>query len=439
MTVIELYHIIKRINNDNEKLIIEFKNNINSKSTLQKQDELFEELFGKWQDGLDESMKNEKERVGRVVYSTFNIIDQQLILTLEEYKNNDIDSLENDKKYIIEEVDNRGKAYYFDIGTYHGMKYEDDETLLIIDLDKRVQMGKVRPLLRKHCPVMEDFRANISAYKRQHYAIRALHDDNYSSKNLKDILLNLDEPTYTPFLQNIIFSKDTLNSSQKEAIRKALYSDSISLIQGPPGTGKSQTITNIIAQGLADGKKILFVSEKMAALEVVHRRLEEVHLADFCLALHSHKANKKEILEQLGQNLNLKHIKVKDEEIAKLTRLDVLRDGLKCYVEDIHKTIMPIEMSLYEVYGAIAELQDLPFVRLTLDGIGDYSKDEVNRMGLLVENLEMTRGSLGEKWYKNPWQGITISRLGNVQKEELKEKMYNNALKQYKARKLRKN
>ena len=68
-------------------------------------------------------------------------------------------------------------------------------------------MGKVRPLLRKHRPVMEDFRANISAYKRQHYAIRALHDDNYSSKNLKDILLNLDEPTYTPFLQNIKFSK----------------------------------------------------------------------------------------------------------------------------------------------------------------------------------------------------------------------------------------
>ena len=106
-----------------------------------------------------------------------------------------------------------------------------------------------------------------------------------------------------------------------------------------------------------------------------------------------------------------------------LTRLDVLREGLKEYVEDIHKTIMPIEMSMYEVYGAIAELQDLPFIRLTLNGIGDYSKDEVNRMSLLVENLEMTRSSLGEKWYKNPWQGITISRLGNVQKEELKEKM----------------
>ena len=180
------YYNNRKMGNDNEKLIIQFKNNINSKSDLQKQDELFEELFGKWQDGLDESMKNEKERVGRIVYSAFNILDQQLILTVEEYKNNDIDGLENDKSYIIEDVDSRGNAFYFDIGTYHGISYEDDETLLIIDLDKKVQMGKVRPLLRKHCPVMEDFRANISAYKRQHYAIRALHDDNYSSKNLKD-------------------------------------------------------------------------------------------------------------------------------------------------------------------------------------------------------------------------------------------------------------
>lgn len=210
------------------------------------------------------------------------------------------------------------------------------------------------------------------------------------------------------------------DSSQQDAI--LLSQKGISFVmQGPPGTGKSQTITNIIAQGLADGKKILFVSEKMAALEVVHRRLEEVHLADFCLALHSHKANKKEILEQLGQNLSLKHIKVKDEELAKLTRLDVLRDGLREYVEDIHKTLMPLEMSLYEVYGAIAELHDLPFVKLTLDRIGEFSKDQVNRMALLVENLEMTRGALGSKWYKNPWQGITVSRLGNVQKKELSD------------------
>ena len=85
-------------------------------------------MFGKWQDGLDESMKNEKERVGKVVYSSFSILDQQLVLTVEEYKNNDIDGLENDKNYIIEDVDSRGNSFYFDIGTYHGISYEDDET-----------------------------------------------------------------------------------------------------------------------------------------------------------------------------------------------------------------------------------------------------------------------------------------------------------------------
>lgn len=212
------------------------------------------------------------------------------------------------------------------------------------------------------------------------------------------------------------------DSSQQDAILLARKGVSF-VMQGPPGTGKSQTITNIIAQGLADGKKILFVSEKMAALEVVHRQLEEVHLADFCLALHSHKANKKEVLEQLSQNLSLKHFRVTDNEMRMFTELDILREGLGEYVECIHKTLMPLEMTLYEVYCAIAELQELPFVRLKFDRIGDYSKDQVNRMALLIENLEMARAGLGSKWYKNPWRGITISRLGNVQKKELSERM----------------
>ncbi len=230
-------------------------------------------MFGKWQEGLDESIKNEKKRVGKIIYSTFTIIEQQLFLTVEEYRNNNIDELENDMKYIVEDMDDRGNSYYYDIGTYHGVSYDDEETILIIDLNKRVQLGKLRPLLRKHSPIMEDFRANISAYKRQHYAIRALHDDNYSSKNLKDILLNLDEPTYTPFLQNIQYSKEELNTSQKEAIKKALYSDSISLIQGPPGTGKTSVIKEIIRQIIVqinkfeDSSRILVVSQSHTAVD----------------------------------------------------------------------------------------------------------------------------------------------------------------------------
>ena len=197
-----------------------------------------------------------------------------------------------------------------------------------------------------------------------------------------DAALNTSQISKIDFNHDKIKSRESYqvvdaDSSQQDSILMSQKGVSF-VMQGPPGTGKSQTITNIIAQGLADGKKILFVSEKMAALEVVHKRLQEVHLSDFCLPLHSHKANKKEILEQLGHNLNLKHIKVKDEEIAKLTRLDVLRNNLREYVEDIHTVVLPLEMTFYEVYGEIAQLQNLPFINLNLDGvdINKYASDK---------------------------------------------------------------
>ena len=77
------------------------------------------------------------------------------------------------------------------------------------------------------------------------------------------------------------------------------------VVQGPPGTGKSQTITNLIATAVKEGKKVLFVAEKMAALNVVHSRLERLGLGSICLELHSNKANKKAVLEDLAKTLAL--------------------------------------------------------------------------------------------------------------------------------------
>lgn len=258
--------------NDNNKLLVQFNNNSSEKNLLLKQDELFDNLFGRWQDGLDEAIVNEKKRVGRIVYSSFDMSEEQLFLNIEEYKNRDIDELDNNIEYIIEDLNSRGNSFYYNIGTYNGIIY-DENTTLIIDLDKRIQRGKVKSLLAKKALVMENFRANISAYKRQSYAIRALHDDNYSSKNLKDILLNLDEPTYTPYLSDIQYHNKELNESQKGAIKKALYSDSISLIQGPPGTGKTKVIKEFIIQLINKVNKfqepvrILVVSQSNTAVD----------------------------------------------------------------------------------------------------------------------------------------------------------------------------
>jgi very-short-patch-repair endonuclease len=88
------------------------------------------------------------------------------------------------------------------------------------------------------------------------------------------------------------------DSSQHSALIDAARGMNL-VIEGPPGTGKSQTITNLIAASIAKGKRVLFVAEKMAALNVVKRRLDEYGLGDFCLELHSHKTNKVGLLKSL--------------------------------------------------------------------------------------------------------------------------------------------
>ena len=90
---------------------------------------------------------------------------------------------------------------------------------------------------------------------------------------------------------------------------------------------------NLIAHKCGNGKKVLFVSEKAAALQVVLKRLAEVHLDDFCLALHSHKANKKEILDSIGSNLNLKHARVKESVLADETTAALIREYKKLQVK----------------------------------------------------------------------------------------------------------
>ncbi len=109
------------------------------------------------------------------------------------------------------------------------------------------------------------------------------------------------------------------------------------VLEGPPGTGKSQTIANIIAHNLALGRRVLFVSEKMAALEVVFRRLREKGLGDFCLELHSNKANKREVLDQLGHSWRNRSDRSHAEWQAEAERLKQLRDDLNGLVKALHR------------------------------------------------------------------------------------------------------
>ena len=91
------------------------------------------------------------------------------------------------------------------------------------------------------------------------------------------------------------------DSSQAVAVEEIKRGRNL-VIQGPPGTGKSQTIANMIAAAVKAGKSVLFVAEKMAALEVVRRRMHNIGLGDMCLELHSNKANKRTVLAGPGSH-----------------------------------------------------------------------------------------------------------------------------------------
>ena len=144
------------------------------------------------------------------------------------------------------------------------------------------------------------------------------------------------------------------DSSQTEAVLDVLAGHHL-VIQGPPGTGKSQTITNLIAECVAQRKKVLFVAEKMAALEVVKRRLDAVHVGDACLELHSHKASKAAVLAELKRTVQLGRPQVADvDEDRELLR--TARDRLNEYAQAVNSHVGKTKLTPHQLVGMWSQL-----------------------------------------------------------------------------------
>nr|WP_312578616.1 DUF4011 domain-containing protein [Sedimentibacter sp.] len=200
------------------------------------------------------------------------------------------------------------------------------------------------------------------------------------------------------------------DSSQQDAI--LLSKKGISFVlQGPPGTGKSQTITNIIAEAISDGKKVLFVSEKMAALEVVKNRITEAKLDDFCLTLHSHRTNKKDILGQLERVFNIPKIKVHEDILYKLTELEEKRKKLNEYHEELHKKSMILNSSIYEINGKLAKLDSVEDIVFSLDDVENTDIDKLNKYKYLIGEYAKNVGKKSMDYSDNPWYGCNIPML----------------------------
>lgn len=251
--------------------------------------------------------------------------------------------------------------------------------------------------------------------------IKAMAGDSAEVNEIPEHLRNFDLDSISTQDCYQVMSAD---SSQQDAI---LYSkNNISFVmQGPPGTGKSQTITNIIAEALAEGKKVLFVSEKMAALQVVYRRLQEAHLGDFCLPLHSYKANKKEILEQIGANLKLKQTRVKDVAISNLEELLSIRQELNKYATELHALNPELNISCYEVYSKLEGINDTPSMAFDFCAPLSVSQSQLQSFLNSLKEYSLSLERLNYYVNNNPWDGLSSRMSGYEYTEQMRTELEN--------------
>ena len=245
-------------------------------------------------------------------------------------------------------------------------------------------------------------------------------DDSTEEKSLEDYDI---DSTDTPDIP-LVYDAD---SSQYHVLIDAKKGKNL-VVEGPPGTGKSQTITNLIAASLYEGKTVLFVSEKLAALEVVRNKLDKVGLGYFCLELHSHKTQKKKLLDDLSKRLNrptiFKDTKIDDD----IKMLCDAKGKLNNYAELTKKKYGKTGQSIHNILCSAvhykASIKD--YWKITRD-IVINSPEQIDCLFLsLVEDVVKTYIASLEQIENsscprnNIWYGVKVPNINSIELDNIK-------------------
>ena len=175
------------------------------------------------------------------------------------------------------------------------------------------------------------------------------------------------------------------------------------VVHGPPGTGKSQTIANIISTFIAEGKTVLFASEKTAALDVVKRRLNERALGIFCLDLHSERGNKANVYEQFRQALDDgREVQQLEFDYAALTER---RLQLNQVVRSLHQIRQPLGRTPFQMQGRFAALGNVPHVPFTVAPVQDLSAERLRTILARAERVKLRPREFREHWTSH-WRAL---------------------------------
>lgn len=208
------------------------------------------------------------------------------------------------------------------------------------------------------------------------------------------------------------------DASQRDAIAQVLKGHNL-IIEGPPGTGKSQTIANLIAVALSEGKSILFVAEKLVALEVVKKRLDAIGLGDFVLELHSHKSNKASFYSSLRDRLNLE-VSISNNELKNNIELATkIKSTISEYLSLLHTPYKDIGITPYIIFGETLNRFEEEFKHLPHEE--KYLQIDQKKMEELSLDLRALMSAIEEdpEILNSPWAGFTATSAISLDSETL--------------------
>ncbi len=213
------------------------------------------------------------------------------------------------------------------------------------------------------------------------------------------------------------------DASQLYAIQAACKGHSF-VLHGPPGTGKSQTITSLIANALANGKTVLFVAEKIAALEVVQKRLDKIGVGPFCLELHSNKSRKKDVLEQLRQATEVTKTQSPQDFAAKAKQLNTMRRELDDYARQLH-SILPCGTTLHSLINEYESFKDAPEAEaFSLPFIQGVDRAATDRQQAVIECMVAAGEEIGHP-HRHPLERVRCTPYSQGLKNDLRPTVAN--------------
>ena len=195
------------------------------------------------------------------------------------------------------------------------------------------------------------------------------------------------------------------DSSQLRAIADAAAGRTF-VLEGPPGTGKSQTITNLLAHAVASGKRVLFVAEKRAALDVVQKRLDAIGIGLLSLDLHDKGSSPVAVRQQIRKALEYSVVTDQPGLAATLDELRSARRALIRYAYKLHEG-NTAGLSLYGAREAMLAIGDgVDALPIPVELLGSLGSDTLGRLRALFSQLAEVSYPAHPR-PEHPWAFIT--------------------------------